>query len=263
MAETTPFMIGADVSCRDGNCGTVIRVVRAVTHLAVGPKGLGRLVPVSLADTTTGEIRLNCTMAEFEKLERAEETHFPMGNDDRINALSSLYAAERADLSNLGNQLIGVAGFAVTYIAAIFIVLGHTNPKHMTLLWFAAPIPIYVFLAFFTLSTTLSMGRTESCKKLEEAIAPETEIAASVVGIHVSDRVMDIRQASWGNKPLIASAFGPILLGGLAVIIYLIYQTFHIHVNTAWRVIAIAVYAVLFLPILLRWIRLLRKGSAP
>ena len=87
MAETTQFTIGADASCTDGVCGEVSRVVvdpvaRAVTHLAVEPKGrqgLGRLVPLDLVDATTGEIRLRCTMAEFEKLDSAEETQFVPG----------------------------------------------------------------------------------------------------------------------------------------------------------------------------------------
>jgi hypothetical protein len=82
MAETTAFTIGADVSCTDGACGEVGRVIvdpaaDTVTHLVVEPKhqrGHGRLVPVGLVDTGTGQIRLRCTMAEFEKLDPAEET---------------------------------------------------------------------------------------------------------------------------------------------------------------------------------------------
>jgi hypothetical protein len=71
--------------CTDGACGKVIRVVvdpvaRAVTHLVVEPAhrhGLGRLVPLGLVDvTTTAEARLRCTLAEFEKLGTAEDTHF-------------------------------------------------------------------------------------------------------------------------------------------------------------------------------------------
>ena len=87
MAETTSFMIGADASCTDGGCGKVTRVVvdpvaRAVTHLVVEPKhhhDCGRLVPCDLVDTTTGEIRLRCTLAEFEELDPAEETQFLPG----------------------------------------------------------------------------------------------------------------------------------------------------------------------------------------
>ena len=82
MAETTPFTIGANVSCTDGACGEVSRLIvdpvaETVTHLVVEPKhrhGHGRLVPVSLADTSTGQIRLRCTTAEFDKLDSAEET---------------------------------------------------------------------------------------------------------------------------------------------------------------------------------------------
>jgi sporulation protein YlmC with PRC-barrel domain len=88
MADTTQFTIGVDVSCTDGVCGEVIRVVvdpiaRSVTHLVVEPKhrqGLGRLVPLELVDATTGELRLRCTIAEFEKLDDAEETDFLLGS---------------------------------------------------------------------------------------------------------------------------------------------------------------------------------------
>ena len=82
MAETTAFTIGADVGCTDGACGEVSRLIvdpaaDTVTHLVVKPKhqrGHGRLVPVDLVDTSTGQIRLRCTKAEFEKLDPAEET---------------------------------------------------------------------------------------------------------------------------------------------------------------------------------------------
>ena len=83
----TPFMIGAGVSCADGACGEVTRVVlnpvtREFTHLVVEPagrRGLGRLVPLGLADATGGDIRLRCTIAEFEQLDAAEETQFVPG----------------------------------------------------------------------------------------------------------------------------------------------------------------------------------------
>jgi sporulation protein YlmC with PRC-barrel domain len=87
MAETTPFVIGAEASCSDGPCGSVIRVVvdpvaRSVTHLVVEPterSGLGRLVPLDLVDATGDGLRLRCTLEEFEKLESAEDTQFVPG----------------------------------------------------------------------------------------------------------------------------------------------------------------------------------------
>jgi len=81
------FTIGARASCTDGPCGEVSRVVvdpiaRTVTHLVVGPEhrhGLGRLVPLDLVSVVAGEIRVRCTLAEFNKLELGEETQFLPG----------------------------------------------------------------------------------------------------------------------------------------------------------------------------------------
>jgi sporulation protein YlmC with PRC-barrel domain len=88
MAETTPFIIGTEARCSDGVCGELSRVVvdpvaRAVTHLVIEPKhrqGLGRLVPLSLVEATADDIELHCTLAEFDKLDAAEETEFLPGS---------------------------------------------------------------------------------------------------------------------------------------------------------------------------------------
>jgi hypothetical protein len=82
MARKMPFRIGADASCSDGACGHVSRIIvnpvaREVTQLVVEQKHRndpGRLVPVDLVDATTGQIRLRCTLAEFEALPPAGET---------------------------------------------------------------------------------------------------------------------------------------------------------------------------------------------
>lgn len=87
MTTTAQFTIGAEVSCIDGACGEVRRVIvdpvaEAVTHIVVEREhrdGEGRLVPLGIVDATTGEIRLRCTMAEFGKLDRAEETQLIQG----------------------------------------------------------------------------------------------------------------------------------------------------------------------------------------
>lgn len=76
MAGTTPSTIGADVSRTDRVCGQLSSLVidpraRTVTHPVANDRQFqGRLVPVSLADldAATGQIRLRCTIAEFEKL---------------------------------------------------------------------------------------------------------------------------------------------------------------------------------------------------
>jgi PRC-barrel domain len=87
MAEATQFTIGAEVSCRDGACGEVIRlvvnpIVSEVTHIVVEPRhreGIGRLVPLELVASSTDTVTLSCTLAEFERLAYAEEIHFLPG----------------------------------------------------------------------------------------------------------------------------------------------------------------------------------------
>jgi hypothetical protein len=84
---STQFTIGSKVLCSDGACGELRRVVvdpvaRALTHLVVETphrRGTGRLVPIELVDSTGTEIRLRCTLAEFEVLDDAEETQFLPG----------------------------------------------------------------------------------------------------------------------------------------------------------------------------------------
>jgi sporulation protein YlmC with PRC-barrel domain len=84
VSDMVQYTIGAEVTCSDGVCGDLSRVVidpvaRVLTHLVVEPKhrqGLGRLVPIDLVDATAEEIHLRCSAAKFDALEDAEETHF-------------------------------------------------------------------------------------------------------------------------------------------------------------------------------------------
>ena len=83
MNAITHFSIGTEVSCSDGVCGKLTRVVidpvaRTLTHLVVEPghqRGAGRLVPLDLVDSETGLIRLRCTIARFEALEDAVDDY--------------------------------------------------------------------------------------------------------------------------------------------------------------------------------------------
>src|SRR5690242_21462168 len=83
------FEIGAKASCSDGACGEVRRAIldpasRTVTHLVIEPRhdrAKGRLVPLELVDATGPEVRLRCTLAEFERLEPSEEVDLAEGMD--------------------------------------------------------------------------------------------------------------------------------------------------------------------------------------
>jgi sporulation protein YlmC with PRC-barrel domain len=83
------FTIGRQVTCRDGAAGRLRRVVidpvrRVVTHLVVEPDnrpGASHLVPVELVDASTDDLTLQCTVAELDALQDAEETQFLAGAD--------------------------------------------------------------------------------------------------------------------------------------------------------------------------------------
>ena len=102
MAEAEPFTIGAAVSCSDGPCGKLTRVVmdpvaRAVTHVVVEPEhrsGLARLVALGLIEpgTDAEAIRLRISLDEFEALPHAEETYFlPGGSGESAYEAHELY----------------------------------------------------------------------------------------------------------------------------------------------------------------------------
>jgi hypothetical protein len=82
--DESAFIIGTHVSCADGECGELARVIvnpvaRTLTHLVVAPKhhrGPGRLVPIDLVEDSGKTISLRCTTAEFERLDEAEESQF-------------------------------------------------------------------------------------------------------------------------------------------------------------------------------------------
>ena len=70
MSDEGQYTIGAEVTCSDGACGRLTRVVidpvlRALTHIVVEPRSrseLGRLVPVDLVEETAGQIAMIAKM---------------------------------------------------------------------------------------------------------------------------------------------------------------------------------------------------------
>jgi sporulation protein YlmC with PRC-barrel domain len=99
MGESTQLILGAEAFCSDGACGEITRVVldlvtRVVSHVVVEPKhrqGLGRAIPLSLIDFSAHGVLLNCTSAEFDALDHAEETVLLPGTGGR-----AAYVAGRA-----------------------------------------------------------------------------------------------------------------------------------------------------------------------
>lgn len=122
MGDTTEYTIGAEVTCSDAVCGELSRVVvdpvaRALTHLVVEPRhprGVGRLVPIDLVDPQAAGISLRCTVAEFQALEDAEETHFLSHESEQLGyGAGEMYAWPYYGLGTgfgLGTSGAGVGG---------------------------------------------------------------------------------------------------------------------------------------------------------
>jgi len=74
------FTLGARASCPDGFCGVVRGTIvdpaaRTVTHLVIEPENgaVARLVPLDLVEGTADDVRLRCTLDEFDRLDPGEK----------------------------------------------------------------------------------------------------------------------------------------------------------------------------------------------
>jgi hypothetical protein len=125
----TEYALGAAASCTDGSCGVLSRTIldpaaRAVTHLVIVPRhhhAEGRLVPVGLVEATAGEIRLRCTLAEFARLDPAEEVEV-VGDDGYGGGYGQAEAVQ--GYGNVGSMGVGGSASGV----GIGMGLGHGNP---------------------------------------------------------------------------------------------------------------------------------------
>jgi hypothetical protein len=141
----TEFTIGTRVSCSDGFCGEVSRLITdpaalTVTHLVVQPKHKkyhGRLVPLKLVDTATGEITLRCTLEEFDELEPAEEVDVVEGEDylGGYGAASSVRGYGNVGAGGVGCSASGVSiggslGHRIPTTVNDVVPVGETQVRH-------------------------------------------------------------------------------------------------------------------------------------
>jgi sporulation protein YlmC with PRC-barrel domain len=114
ISEATEFTMGNEVRCTDGVCGTLRRVVvdpvaKSLTHLVVDPRHHerdGHLVPIGLVAAAGKEIELSCSLAEFEKLEEAQELRF-------ISGARGQWGYEQEDMLSWPYYGLGIAGSGV------------------------------------------------------------------------------------------------------------------------------------------------------
>jgi sporulation protein YlmC with PRC-barrel domain len=141
----TEFTIGTRVSCSDGDCGEVSRLItdptaRTVTHLVVQPKHKkyhGRLVPLDLVDSAAGDIRLRCTLSEFDGLEPAEEVDVVEGEDyaGGYGGASSVQGYGNMGAGGVGGSVTGVSiggslGHRIPTTVNDVVPMGETQVRH-------------------------------------------------------------------------------------------------------------------------------------
>jgi hypothetical protein len=138
MAGEPQFTIGARASCTDGPCGEVRRLIidpatDTVTHLVIQPghrPEAARLVPVHLVETTDGEIRLRCTLAEFDELDHAEERQLADEAGDYVS-----------DVGLFSNGLAyNVSGEASAPVGGGFMGIGHIPGRPRTFVEDVIPV---------------------------------------------------------------------------------------------------------------------------
>jgi len=122
-AMAMEFFLGAAVSCSDGVCGKLARIIldpakRTVTYLAIEPAdpgAAGRLVPVDLVVSASGAVALSCTRAQFGQLEPADIVVLARGTDyaDHVAQDAVLGAAASAPAAALGHETPMVTADAV------------------------------------------------------------------------------------------------------------------------------------------------------
>jgi hypothetical protein len=183
-----------------------------------------------------------------------------VSDEDRLSALTSLYSTERADLTSIGNQSLGMVGLVLTYIVAIVFGLAQSADKeNVSIFWLAAPIPLLVFLAFYEMFISLSRARTKSCKILEDKITSEIGPKINLdeqIGVAVSDRVMDINAATDPlRKIVIFIAYAPLLLAIPSLTLFILIRAIRHHTPLWIVIISIILYAILLIPSGIAWIK--------
>ncbi|WP_157751720.1 PRC-barrel domain-containing protein [Actinoplanes derwentensis] len=87
-------------------------VARTVTHLVIEPRHehtAGRLVPLRLVQKTGRELLLGCTVTQFERLDRAEESHY-VADDDGYSSHGTGKAPAWPYFSGLGGTGLRAGG---------------------------------------------------------------------------------------------------------------------------------------------------------
>lgn len=132
-----------------------------------------------------------------------------VAEQSELEALTALYAAERADATGLSSQAVNELAMGMAYIAAtLALLLGDAARDAGAWVVAFAPMPV-ILLAAHWLSLSFATGtRTQSALLLEARLLryledPKGKEAVDLrrIGIRATEQLMNVEVASWWVKP--------------------------------------------------------------
>jgi len=71
----------------------------------------------------------------------------------------------------------------------------------------------------------------------------------------VSDKIMDIEAARPVYRLIILTAYAPIIVAGISLIVYVLFEAIHHHANVWIVIVSIVLYVVLLAPSTIVWFK--------
>ncbi|MFD4671362.1 hypothetical protein ACFWNN_16625 [Lentzea sp. NPDC058450] len=171
---------------------------------------------------------------------------------DRLQVLTAIYQADRADRGSTLTVSLATMGAAVTYLVGTIAFYDKID----LLGWAIAllPFPLLCIAAFHANLLTVAALRARSILALEQELAAAAGgLDSEKIGVIASERATNVHTAPKAQKFATIIAYGGVGLIYLAYIALMLVKAAK-HLN-GWVAVPITVYAVLLVPIALAWHR--------
>ncbi|MDX3661073.1 hypothetical protein PV646_27535 [Streptomyces sp. ID05-26A] len=171
---------------------------------------------------------------------------------DRLQILTSIYQADRADRSATLTVSLATMGAAVTYLVGTIAFYDKID----LLGWAIAllPFPLVCIAAFHATLLNLAALRARSILTLERELVSAAAIPGvdmSTVGVSASERATNVHTAPLALRAAVIIAYGGVGIIYLAYIALMLVKAAR-HVS-GWIAVPITAYTLLLVPIALAW----------
>ncbi|MEV6239749.1 hypothetical protein [Lentzea sp. NPDC051838] len=173
---------------------------------------------------------------------------------DRLQILTSIYQADRADRSSTLTVSLATMGAAVTYLVGTIAFYDKID----LLGWAIAllPFPLVCIAAFHATLLNVAALRARSILTLERELVSAAQIPGvdmSTVGVIASERATNVHTAPHAQRFAVIIAYGGVGIIYLAYIALMLVKAAR-HLS-GWVAVPSTAYALLLIPIALAWHR--------